>query len=110
MKFFISLGFKHVNGWYLGSVYGPYENDKAVEEEIERLWPNNKTDQFLVFDGQVVNVKPSPKEKPKSEKREPGNIRELREERRWLEVQELRRRHPRRASRTYSLYPWLRWR
>ena len=59
---------------HIGSVYGPYEDDKAVEEEIARHWPNDKTEQFLVFDGQVVNVKPSPKEKPESEKREPGHI------------------------------------
>ena len=74
MKFFIPLGFKYGDYWHLGSVYGPYEDDKAVEEEIARRWPNNKTDQFLVFDGQVVNVKPSSKEKPESEKREPGNM------------------------------------
>lgn len=74
MKFFIPLGFKYGDYWHLGSVYGPYEDDRAVEQEIARLWPNNKTDQFLVFDGQVVNVKPSPKEKPESEKREPSNM------------------------------------
>ena len=74
MKFFIPLGSKYGDYWNLGSVYGPYEDDKAVEEEIAHHWPNNKTDQFLVFDGQVVNVKSSPKEKPESEKREPGNM------------------------------------
>ncbi|HEY9583158.1 MAG TPA: hypothetical protein VJK09_02510 [Candidatus Paceibacterota bacterium] len=74
MKFFIPLGLKYGNYWHLGNVYGPYEDDKTVEEEIARLCPNSKTDQFLIFDGYVINVKPSPKEKPESEKREPGNM------------------------------------
>lgn len=73
-KFFIPLGFKYGNYWHLGTVHGPFDDDKAVENEIALLWPNDKTEQFLVFDGQVVNVKPSPKEKPESEKREPGNM------------------------------------
>lgn len=74
MKFFIPLGYKYGDDyWHLSSVYGPYEGYEAVENEIARLWPNNKTDQFLIFDGSVVNVKPSSKEKPESEKREPGN-------------------------------------
>ena len=73
MKFFIPLGLKYGDYRSLGSVYDPYENDKTVEEEIARLWPNSKTDdQFLVFDGEVFNVKPSLKEKPESEKREPS--------------------------------------
>lgn len=73
MKFFIPLGFKYDNYWHLGSIYGPYKDEEVVEKEIARLWPNNKTDEFLVFDGQVVRAKSSPKEKPEEEKREPGN-------------------------------------
>ena len=75
MKFFIPLGQKYdsLGYWSIGSVYGPFENDSAVQEEISRRWPNNKRAQFLVFDGQIVNVTPSPLEKPESEKREPGN-------------------------------------
>lgn len=73
MRFFIPLGFKYKTYWDISTVYGPYEDDGAVEKEIARRWPNSKADQFLVFDGQIVNVKPSPKEKPESEKREPGN-------------------------------------
>jgi len=58
----------------LGFVYGPYENDEAVEEAIARIWPNDKKRQFLVFEGQIVKVKPSTKEKPEYEKREPGDM------------------------------------
>lgn len=74
MKFFIPLGIKHFDCWRLDNVYGPYDDEKTVEDEIARRWPNNKINQFLIFDGKVVNVKSSPKEKPESEKREPGNM------------------------------------
>jgi len=58
----------------IGFVYGPYKDDEAVEEALARLWPNDKKEQFLVFDGQIINVKPSVKEKPENEKRAPGNM------------------------------------
>ena len=69
MKFFIPLGFRYGNDSDLrsslvNSVYGPYEDDKAVQEALARLWPNEKKEQFLVFDGLIVKVKPSTKEKP----------------------------------------------
>lgn len=74
MKFFIPLGFKYGDHWLTGSVYGPYENDNAVEKALAGLWPNNKKERFLVFDGQIVNVKPSSLERHEHEKREPGNM------------------------------------
>ena len=78
MKFFIPLGFRYGKDGdhysHVGSVCGPYENDKAVEDALARLWPNDKKEQFLIFDGQIVNVKPSAKEKPEEEKRAPGNM------------------------------------
>ncbi len=74
MKFFIPLGYKYGDHWFFGSVYGPYVDDKAVEEALARLWPNDKKEQFIVFDGSIVNVKPSLKEKLESEKRKPGNM------------------------------------
>jgi len=79
MKFFIPLGFRYgkgsdLNSHLSNSVYGPYEDDNAVKEALARLWPNEKKEQFLVFDGQIVNVKPSVKEKPEHEKRAPGNM------------------------------------
>lgn len=65
MKFFIPLGFKYEHYWHLGNIYGPYKNDKAVKEEIARRWPNSdKTEQFLILDGKVIDVKPSPKKNP----------------------------------------------
>ncbi|MBI5420826.1 MAG: hypothetical protein HZA35_00735 [Parcubacteria group bacterium] len=73
MKFFILLNSKHKDSWYSSTLYGPYENDEAVEKEIARLWPHNTTQRYLVFEGKVMSVKPSPKEKPESKKREPGN-------------------------------------
>ena len=44
MKFFIPLGFRYGNDSDLRSslvnpVYGPYEDDKAVQEALARLWP-----------------------------------------------------------------------
>jgi len=78
MKFFIPLGFRYGSDdnpySHVGSVYGPYEDDNAMEEALARMWPNNKTYQFLVFEGQVVSVKPSSNEKPEDEKREAGNM------------------------------------
>ena len=92
MKFFMSLGFRYWKGGeggkgvehefatapdyysHAGSIYGPYENQAAVDEALQRLWPNDKKAQFLVFDGHIQGVKPSPKELPEDQKREPGNM------------------------------------
>ncbi len=78
MKFFIPIGFRYGKGQdvysHVGSVYGPYADDQAVEQALQRLFPNDKTGQFLVFDGSVVKVRPSPEEKPESDKRAPGNL------------------------------------
>ena len=78
MKFFIPLGHRYgkdggdINS-HIDLVYGPYDDDEAVEGALARLWPNDKEKQFLVFDGKIVNVTPSAKERPESEKRAPGN-------------------------------------
>ncbi len=79
MKFFIPLGFRYNKGRdgdysLISSIYGPYGDDKAVREAIARLWPDDNNERFLVFDGQIVDGKPSAKEKPDSEKRAPGNM------------------------------------
>ena len=57
-----------------GSVYGPFESDEQVQEAIGRKWPNDKQEKVLVFEGEIVSVKPSPLEKPESEKRAAGNM------------------------------------
>ncbi len=42
------------------NIHGPFEDDKAVESAITRRMYGQKGDRsFLVFDGQVVNAKPS---------------------------------------------------
>jgi len=79
MKFFIRLSYRYDNHGNQYShmdsvVYGPYEDDKTVEDALALLWPNDKEKQFLVFDGQILNVKPSSKEKPEEKKRTPGNM------------------------------------
>jgi hypothetical protein len=78
MKFFTPLGFRYGTDKdlysHVGVVFGPYENDDAVEKTLAQLYPNDKGEQFLVFEGQIVNVKPSVKEKPEEEKRAPGNM------------------------------------
>jgi rubrerythrin len=56
------------------AVYGPYEDDAAVQAAIARMWPGNKSDEYLVFDGQIMKLVPSAKEKPEAEKRAPGNL------------------------------------
>lgn len=78
MKFFIPLGFRYGDSSdpysHIISVFGPYKDDEAVGEALCRLWPNDKKEQFLVFDGNIVTVTPSAKEKPEHEKRAPGNM------------------------------------
>ena len=91
-KFFIPLGFRYwdngeegkgveheiatAKDFYssMGSVYGPYEDQAAVDEALQRNWPNSKNELFLVFDGHIQKVKPSAKELPEDQKREPGNM------------------------------------
>jgi len=78
MKFFFLLGLRYGRDSDpcspLSSVYGPYEDDRAVEEALARLWPNDKSKQFIVFDAQIFRVKPSARERPEHEKREPGDM------------------------------------
>ena len=71
--FFIPLGFKYGSYWHLGSVHGPYDNIEAAQTTIDTKWPNSKTDEFLIFEGQLAKVRLSSLEKPESEKRKPGN-------------------------------------
>ena len=56
MKFFLMVFSKYENCWRLSSVHGPYENDRVAEEEIERLWPNDKKKQFLILDSQQLET------------------------------------------------------
>lgn len=79
MKFFIPLGFRYGKDEqdtysHVGCVYGPYEDQEAVDGALTRLYPNDKKEQFLVFDGEVFSVKPSVLEKPEDEKRDPGDM------------------------------------
>lgn len=78
MKFFMRVGFQYGEGEdhysHVGVIYGPYADDEAVDKALSRLYPNDKTEQFLVFEGRVTMVKPSTKEKPEHEKRDPGNL------------------------------------
>ena len=78
MKFFIPLDFRYGKGTqdvysHIGVVYGPYEDDAAVDAATSRLWPNEKDKQVVVFEGNLVAVKPNPLEKPEDQKRAPGN-------------------------------------
>ena len=57
-----------------GTVYGPLDDDAAVEKAIQRLYPNNKSQKFLILEGEIVTVRPLPLEKPEHEKREPGDF------------------------------------
>lgn len=83
MKFFIpvypsTLVDDGPQRWGLGSdpedIHGPFKDDKAVEEEIRQNWPKSQQNLFfMVFEGNILNIKPQG-EKPESEKREPGNM------------------------------------
>lgn len=75
MKFIAPLGDTGLdNCGHISYIYGPYADANAADEALARMWPNDKTNKFLVFDGEIVGVKPSPKEKPESEKRDLGNM------------------------------------
>lgn len=71
--FFIPLGFRYGDYWHLGSVYGPYEDLDQVNDELRTNWPNDKKEEFLIFEGQLSKVPPNPKEKPEAEKRKAGD-------------------------------------
>ena len=63
MKFVIPLGPKCGRYWtFTGKIYGPYKDAEAVKKEIACLWPDEKSEQALVIDGeiQVINVNPLP--------------------------------------------------
>jgi hypothetical protein len=74
-KFFIPLGSHFGNDWStFPHVYGPFEDDDAIQAEAARHWPNSKEQQLLVFAANVVSIKPSPKELPEDQKRVAGNL------------------------------------
>lgn len=76
MRFFTMLGLEYSSTERDNSshVYGPFEDDAAVERYISEHWPNDNTVKFLVTEGKIVGVKPSPLEKPEAEKRKAGNF------------------------------------
>jgi hypothetical protein len=55
-------------------VYGPFDNRDEMNTEIQRRYPNDKHAEFIVFEGFLDKVIPSPKEKPEDEKRAPGDM------------------------------------
>jgi hypothetical protein len=79
MKFFVRISMQTTDGvdsrqHYDGIIYGPYDDDADVDKALTRLYPNEKTESFLVFDGYITKVKPSLLEKPENDKREPGDL------------------------------------
>ncbi len=63
-----------------GSARGPFATVEAVDAYAAEAWPNDKERSFLVVEGEIRTVPPSPLEKPESEKRAPGD------ERNWRKV------------------------
>jgi len=78
MKFFVPLESCSMNSkdvvYPSDCFYGPFKDEQEAQSTINRLWPYNNEMQFLIFDGTITNSKPSKKEKPDSEKREPGDM------------------------------------
>lgn len=74
-KFFIMLSspFVENDAMFYPHVYGPFENDIEIQTEMAKRWPNDKEAKFLVIEGRVCGSPPNPREKPESEKRDPGN-------------------------------------
>jgi len=59
-------------GFY-GYAMGPFESRHEALADMQRRWPNSKTDQFLLIEGDIFRVPPSGLEKPEDDKRAPGD-------------------------------------
>lgn len=56
------------------TVFGPFDTQDALQAYIDKNWAGSKESTFVVFDGDMAFVRPSPKEKPENEKRVAGDM------------------------------------
>lgn len=79
MKFFVTLHSdkklvtETSDRMFYPHLHGPFETDMEARKAMAKLHPNDKEARFLLLDGIICSVPPSPLEKPEAEKRAPGN-------------------------------------